>query len=95
MSGAVVSFPGKPLVAVVSEPGRHSVMLAKIGATAGERQCSFGSLEAAVESARDGAAECGWRYVGIFTPERIQELQRYGGGSESLPPHTIEGPGAA
>lgn len=92
MTAAVVPFPGKPLVAVLSEPGRHSVMLAKIGSASGEAQCSFTSLSAAIEAARDGAAHCGWRFVGVVAADGALVLPyRSRDGARRAP----EGPDAA
>lgn len=76
MTSAVVPFPGRPLVAVLAEPGRFSVMLAKVGATAAVRQVSYSTLAEAEHEAREGAALCSWRYVGVFDEDRIRHLER-------------------
>lgn len=66
MTASVVIFPGQPLVAVLSRHGWHGIMLAKPGATAASLQVSYPTLEEAEREAREGAEQCGWRYVGVL-----------------------------
>ena len=70
--GNVAPFPGKPLVGVLFMGDRYAVMLAKLGAPAAELQCSFDKREDAEREAREGAALCGWRYVGVVESNHVQ-----------------------
>lgn len=90
----VVPFRGRNLVAVRAEPGRFAIMLAKIGEPAAQFQTAYPTLAQAEREAREGAAMCGWRYVGVFDAERIAHLQKWSSGGDRPPPHTT-GPEAA
>lgn len=72
--GDVVTFPGKPLVAVLITPDNFAIMLAKPGAKDASWQTAYPTLADAVREAQAGADLCGWRYIGVFDEERMRAL---------------------
>jgi hypothetical protein len=79
MTGTVVAFRGCNLVAVRVEPDRFAIMLAKIGEPVAQFQTAYPTLAEAEREAREGAALCGWRYVGVFDPHRLSEIEKWSG----------------
>ena len=87
---AVIPFRGHNLVAVRAEPGRFSIMLAKIGEPVARFQTAYPTLAQAEREAREGAALCGWRYIGVFDEHRLLEIEKWSG--NGLARRTGQGP---
>lgn len=69
--GAVVAFPGPPIVSVRHNPpaSQWEVLLSFPGDTAPRPQCAFRTAREAMEDAAEVAAAYGWRFVGLATLE--------------------------
>lgn len=93
--GLVLPFPGQPLVCVAVRPDVFAIMLVIPGAKNSSWQTSYDTLEDAVREAREEAALCGWRCIGVFDRDRTAHIQNWSGGGNRRQPHTSAGPAAA